>query len=272
MSIITISRGTMSGGKKLAEALADKLHYRCVSREIIIKAASEYGIPEEKLLEAIGKSPSIFQKLTFEKERYLAYIQAILCEYARDDNLIYHGNAGHFLLPGVSHVLRIRLLAEMPFRLKAAMEQFNFSEKEAIRYINRVDKERVKWTKFLYGKDWSSPELYDLVFNLGHSNLDFVCEMIIHAVKQPEFQATPQSSKAINDLLLASKLRAALAGNRNIRLDLLEICADDKIVEISGRVKSRKLLDDILEIAAALPGVEHVENSVQIDYHSSRVE
>jgi cytidylate kinase len=262
----------MSGGKKLAEALADRLQYRCVSREIIVEAASEYGIPEEKLLEAIGRSPSIFQKLTFERERYLAYIRAILCEYARDDNLIYHGNAGHFLLPGVSHVLRIRLVAEMSFRLKAAMEQFDFSEKEAMKYINKVDRERVKWTKFLYGKDWRSPELYDLVFNLGHSNLNFVCEMIVHAVKQPEFQATAQSIKAMNDLLLASKLRAALAGIHNIRLDLLEIRADDETVEISGRVKSRRLMDDILEIAGGMPEVKHVENKIQIDYHSYRVE
>ena len=262
----------MSGGKKLAEALADKLRYRCVSREIIVKAASEYGIPEEKLFEAIGKSPSIFQKLTFEKEQYLAYIQAILCEYAMDDNLIYHGNAGHFLLPGVSHVLRIRLVAEMSFRIKAAMEQFTFSEKEAIRYISRVDKERVKWTKFLYGKDWRSPELYDVVFNLGHSNLGFVCEMIVHAVEQPEFKSTAQSVKAMNDLLLASKLRAALAGIRNIRLDLLEIRVDDKSVEIRGRVESSKLLDEIMEIATRMPEIDHIENNVQIDYHSYRVE
>jgi cytidylate kinase len=272
MSIVTISRGSMSGGRKLAEALADRLHYRCVSREIIVEAASEFGIPEKKLLEAIGKSPSIFQKLTFVKERYLAYIQAILCEYARDDDLIYHGNAGHFLLPGVSHVLRVRLVAEMTFRIKAAIEQFSFSEKEAIKYINKVDKERVKWTKFLYGKDWRSPELYDLVFNLGHSNLDFVCEMIVHAVRQPEFQATAQSTKSMNDLSLASRLRAALAENRDIRLDLLEIRADDNTVEISGRVKSRRLLDDILEIAGGLPGVGRVENKIQIDYHSYRVE
>jgi cytidylate kinase len=272
MAIITISRGTMSGGKQLAEMLADKLHYRCVSREVIIKAASEYGVPENKLLEAIRKSPSIFQKLTFEREQYLAYIQAILCEYAKDDNLIYHGNAGHFLLPGVSHVLRVRLLAEIPYRIKAAMAQFNYSEKEAINYIKQIDRERVKWTKFLYGKDWRSPELYDLVFNLGRTDLDFVCELIAHAVKQPEFQATPKSIKAMNDLLLASKVRAALASMHNIRLDLLEIYADDKKVVISGKVKSQKLLDEILEIANGIPGVDTFENKVRVDYRGYGIE
>jgi cytidylate kinase len=272
MAIITISRGTMSGGKELAECLAEKLGYRCVSREIIVKAAEEYGVPEGKLIEAIRKSPSLFQKLTFDRERYLAFIQAALCEYAVNDNLIYHGNAGHFLLPGISHVLRVRLVADMPYRIKATMTQLNLSEEEAEKYIKSIDSERVKWTKFLYGRDWSSPELYDLVFNLERTDINFVCEMVKHAVAQPEFKATPQSAKAMKDLLTASKLRAALAAIPNIRLEYLDVRADDKTVIISGRAKSQKLMDDIMEIANNMPGLEKVENRIQVDYKSYGVE
>ena len=42
MAIITISRGTMSGGKKLAELLCQRLGYQCISREIIVEAAEKY--------------------------------------------------------------------------------------------------------------------------------------------------------------------------------------------------------------------------------------
>jgi cytidylate kinase len=272
MAIITISRGSMSGGKKLAEMLADKLGYKCISREIIIRSADSYGVPESKLFEAIQKSPSIFQKLTFAKERYLAFIQATLCEYAKDDNLIYHGHGGHFLLEGISHVLRIRILASMPFRIKAAVDQFKFSEKEAVKYITRVDKERVKWTKFLYGKDWRSPELYDIVFNLEGADLDFVCELVQHAVKQPEFQATPQSIKAMQDLLIASRVRAALARIPDIRLEHLAVRADGGLVTIRGRTKLQKISDDILETATSVPGVDKVENQVEIDYRGYEIE
>ena len=195
MAIVTVSRGTMSGGKKLAEMLADKLGYRCISREIIIKTADQYGVPESKLFEAIQRSPTIIQKVTFERERYLAFIQATLCEYAKDDNLIYHGHAGHFLLEGIDHVLRVRIVAEMTDRIKAAVEQFGFSDKDALKFIEKVDKQRVKWTKFLYGEDWRSPELYDIVFNLRGMDLKFACEMIKHAIEQPQFQTTPASAQ-----------------------------------------------------------------------------
>jgi cytidylate kinase len=272
MSIITISRGTMSGGKKLAEKLADSLGYRCVSREIIIRAADDYGVPEGKLFEAIQKSPSIFQKLSFERDRYLAYIQVSLCECAVGNDLIYHGNAGHFLLEGISHVLRVRLVADMPYRTKAAMEQFSFTEKEAVKYIERVDKGRVKWTNFLYGRDWRSPELYDLVFNLERTDFNFICDMVTHAVRQPQFQVTPQSAKAMNDLLMASRVRATLAGIPNLRLDHLGVVADGDLVTIRGKVKSQELLDAVLAAAKQAPGVGTVNGELQVDYRSYGVE
>lgn len=272
MAVITISRGTMSGGQRLAEMLADRLGYRCVSREIVIKAADDYGAPEEKLFEAVQKSLSIFQKLTFERERYLAYIQASLCEYAKDDKLIYHGHAGHFLLQGVSHVLRIRMVAGMPYRIKAAMAQLRLSEKDAAKYIERVDKERAKWTDFLYGCDWRSPELYDIVFNLEDTDIDFVCEMIAHAVEQPQFQVTTESATAMENLVTASRLRAALARISNVRLDQLMIEADGDTVTICGRVKSQQILDSILDVAIKVPGIDTVKNEAQVDYRSFGVE
>jgi len=272
MAIITISRGTMSGGKKLADMLAERLGYRCVSREIIIKAADDYGAPESKLFDAVQKSPSIFQKLSFERESYLAYIQASLCDYAKDDNMIYHGNAGHFLLQGVSHVLRLRLVAELPYRVSAAKEQLHLSDKDALKYIERVDKERVKWTNFLYGKDWRSPELYDIVFNLGNADLDFVCEMAAHAVTRPQFQATPESTQAMKNLSTASRVRAALAGIPNLRLDRLAVLADGGVVTLRGRVKSQKQLDTVLEMADKIPEIDKLENEIEVDYRSFGVE
>jgi cytidylate kinase len=262
----------MSGGRKLAEMLAENLGYRCISREVIIKTADAYGIAEGKLFEAIQKSPSIFQKFTLEREHYLAFIQATLCEYAKDDNLIYHGHAGHFLLQGIDHVLRVRIVLDMADRIKTAAEQFRFSDKDASKYIQRIDKERVKWTKFLYGKDWRSSELYDIVFNLGQMGHEFVCEMIRHAVAQPRFQATPDSRRAMSNLLIASRVRATLAGIPGMRLEYVDVQADGGKVVIRGRTKSQTLLEAMLDEAATVPGVEDVVVDVEVDYRDYKIE
>ena len=60
MPIITISRGSASGGILLAQGLAEKTGYRLVSREDIIQSASKYGVSSETLEEALLKPPGFF--------------------------------------------------------------------------------------------------------------------------------------------------------------------------------------------------------------------
>ena len=71
MPIITISRGAKSGGIEFAEMLAEKLGYRCMSREIVVESAKKYNILEETLLEELQKPPSFWQRLTRDKHRYI---------------------------------------------------------------------------------------------------------------------------------------------------------------------------------------------------------
>ncbi len=48
MSIITISRGSHSRGKEVAEKWAAKLNCECVSRDILLEACAEFNIAEIK--------------------------------------------------------------------------------------------------------------------------------------------------------------------------------------------------------------------------------
>ena len=106
MSIITISRGTFSGGRDLAECLAQKLGYPCISREVIVEAAERYGASEAALSLALNHPPSIIDRLKSERNRYIAYIRAVLCQRALEGDFIYHGYAGQHLLAGVHHLIR----------------------------------------------------------------------------------------------------------------------------------------------------------------------
>ena len=53
MAIITISRGSMSGGEALAACLAQRLWYRTLGREVLVAAAAELGISEDTLAQKI---------------------------------------------------------------------------------------------------------------------------------------------------------------------------------------------------------------------------
>ena len=67
MSIITISRGSYSRGKEVAEKVAAALGYECISRDILLEASDQFNIPEIKLVRAIHDAPSILERFTYGK-------------------------------------------------------------------------------------------------------------------------------------------------------------------------------------------------------------
>ncbi|MGB2929768.1 MAG: cytidylate kinase-like family protein, partial [Desulfobacterales bacterium] len=113
MSIITISRGSYSRGKEAAEKVAQELGYQCISREILLEASEQFHIPEIKLVRAIHDAPSVFDRFTYGKEKYIAYLHSALLKNVQKDNVVYHGLAGHFFLQEIPHVLKVRVIADL---------------------------------------------------------------------------------------------------------------------------------------------------------------
>ena len=125
MSIITISRGSYSRGKEVAEKVAAALGYECISREILLEASEQFNIPEIKLVRAIHDAPSILERFTYGKEKYVAYIKAALLKHVQKDNVVYHGLAGHYFLQEIPHVLKVRIIADLEDRIAEEMKREN---------------------------------------------------------------------------------------------------------------------------------------------------
>ena len=96
MAIVTISRGSYSRGKEVAEALAEKLGYECVSRDILLETCDEFSIPETRLIKALHDAPSILDRFSHGRERYISYFRAAFFNHMVKDNIVYHGLSGHF--------------------------------------------------------------------------------------------------------------------------------------------------------------------------------
>jgi cytidylate kinase len=227
MAIITISRGCYSHGKEIAEKVAAMLGYECVSREILIEASNFFHVPEMKLLRSLHDAPSILERITHGEEMYLSFVQAALLEHAKNDNLVYHGHAGHLLMPEISHVLKVRVVVELNQRIKFLQQKQKISREQAATFINKEDRERTHWTRYLYGIDINDPQIYDIVLHISRLTISGACEIICSMVQSATFKATPASTKAINDLALSSHIRAALQV-----LCKAEVSANDGIVRI----------------------------------------
>ncbi len=266
MAIITISRGSMSGGEALAQCLAKELGYPCVGREILVEAAAKLGVSEETLTKKFEKSPGLWGRLTSDRRLYVIAVQAALAEHARAGDLVYHGHAGHLLLRGIPNVLRVRLIAPLEMRVRAVMERQHLGHDAAADYIRAVDEERIRWTKFLYGVDWRDPSLYDLIVNLENMSIRTACAIISHAVQQPEYAMSDAIRRRLDDFHLACQVKVALASNPQTRGVEFEVQADQGVVDIFGEMPAAGMLartsqrgaEEIHRTAAAVKGVVSV--------------
>lgn len=261
MAIITISRGSFSGGVVLAECLSNRLGCRSIDRDAIIRRAAESGVSEEELQDALLKPPGFLEGFSHKRYRYLAVLQAALAEEVRTGYAVYHGNAGHLLLGGGGPVLRTRVIAPLDFRIAMAMARLKCSRNEALAYIHRVDPQRRKWVQYLYGIDWVDPSHYDLVINLEHVGIDQACRIIGNMARQRSFELTPDHLAWLENLLAASRLKARLALEpATVHLEF-EATADRGRVTLRGRQIKPEELEAIRAIARAVPGVAGLDLS-----------
>ena len=210
-------------------------------------------------MEALLIPPSLWDRFRHERRRYLVFVQAALCEKARKDCIIYHGNAGQLLLQGISHVLCIRLIASMSFRIQNIMEQRQMSRDEANRFIQNADRQRRDWTRSLYGKDWLDPNLYDLTINLKNMSVDGAANVVAAAARHEEFQPTEESLQAMANLLVASRVRAALVADEKTTSVDVGVKVEDGVVQLKGNVRPGSMVESITRVIGEVEGVRRVD-------------
>ncbi len=210
MAIITVSRGSYSKGREIAEKVADEMGYECVSRDVLLEASEHFNIPEIKLVRALHDAPAVLERFTHGKKQYIAYIKSAFLERVRNDNVVYHGLAGHFFLKGITHGLKVRIIADLDDRVRLEMEREGISSEEARNILKKDDRERRQWALSLYGIDTSDPSLYDLVIHVRKISVNDAVNLICHTAKLPNFGATPESRQAMEDAVLGARVESAI--------------------------------------------------------------
>jgi cytidylate kinase len=283
MPIVTISRESYTQAEEVAEKVARKLGFRCISREVLIEASEEFDVPEIKLLRAFRDAPLALDRFTFGKERYTAYIRVALLQQFQSDNVVYHGLAGHHLVEEIPHVLKVRIIGDLEERVKTVMrraEVFDqaasamngmpvpglkrpgtpgpISKERALGILKEIDEARRRWGLHLYGVDTQDPSLYDLVIHIGRLSADDAADLICRAAGMNRFQATAESQGAMDDLLLAARVK----GNLVDRHPRIVVTANEGAVYIALESGSSKEAKAIRDIVSQIPGIEKVDVNV----------
>src|SRR6266571_6203516 len=176
MAVITISRHPGSLGDTIARAIAERLHYRIVERDELVRLAERVGgsdVAWDRAPELGERSPSFWERLNEERRRYASVLRRVTTQLAEEGDVVIVGLGGGQLLKGLGNVLRLQVIAPMDVRLERVMERgFDdikgpLSRDRARDLIRHSDRESTGYMRYLFNIDWMDPQHWDLVINTG---------------------------------------------------------------------------------------------------------
>ena len=112
MAIITVSRGSMALGRRLAESLAAALGCPCIGREVVVQAAHRLGVSQDVVNRKMEQVPTYWERLTSDRKVYMMAMQSALMDQVTKGDFVYHSWAGQMLLSEIP-ALRVRVVAPL---------------------------------------------------------------------------------------------------------------------------------------------------------------
>ena len=261
MAVIVIFSGSYCRAEEVAKMVAQRLGYRCIGEELLEETANLYHVSREGLKRAMHGPPSVFSKFTHEKVRNVAYLRATLARYVKENNIVYHGFAGHLIPRDITHVLRVCIVASQEYRAALPMRSEGISAKEAQRIITRDDNECREWTKYLFDLGPWNMSLYDIKIPMHEGSVEKAGEMICDNVAKEALKTTPGSQQAADDFALAARVNVVLAEEGH-EVDVS--CDQGNLTVVINKyvLRLEHLEKELRRIAGAVTGVKSVHTRV----------
>jgi len=260
MPIIFISRGTMSGVYRLVDCLRERTGVRCICHEDLTKIVNKHGELANRIVDKLATATSAYAQFSELRWPYTVLMRNAMLQEILHDNIVYHGYSGHLILPSLCHFIRVRIEAPLSMRVEMTMARLKCDEEKALEYIRNEDDHRVKWARFMYAHDIRNTMLYDITLNLGHMTLEAACRVIENLMKEPAFQATPDSQAEVDRLYLATTIEEALVTDpRTASLEISVKVDKEAGIRLIGPYLDDQELDTVTRIATSIPDVDTVE-------------
>ncbi len=249
----------MSGALSIGECLSEHLGTRCLARENLLAAVNRLGEFATRVTARMEGAEAAYAEFSELRRPYLILMKQALLEQARKGGLVYFGYSGHLLLNPVRHFVRIRLISPMEVRVARTQERLGHSEAQARDYIRRVDRDRTRWARLMYGLDIRDTALYDLTLNFERMSREGACDLVRELMLLADFQATPESIRDVENDFLATEVLAALVSDSRTLSFELGATAADGVVRLEGPYLSEGDRETVFAIATTVPGVRGVE-------------
>jgi cytidylate kinase len=264
MSIVAISETTGSLGNEIGRKVSERLGYRFADREIIAKAAEQFGAELSDLRHGTEEKPTFWERLTDSQHQYRTYVDSIILEMASGDDVVLTGLAPVIVLRQAPHALRVRTNAPERLRANRLEQQQGLTREAALDLVRHTDHERATRVKFLYRVNVDDQLLYDVVLNTERLTTDEGARLIQEMVREQRFRTTPVSRSQLIDLSIVTRARASFMASPLLDPQRVAVSASGGCASLSGTVDTDEEYRLVQETVAKIPGVSQILNDIVV--------
>lgn len=183
MKIITISREFGSGGREFGKRLADVLGVPCYDHEIIEMIAAQHGFDKNYVTYVSERDIRVFYPTTIahrfmfphpdaqQSTKIISAQHQLMKELASQSDCIIVGRCADVILQEYNP-MNIFIYADQQSKLKRCQSRAEaneqLTEKEILRKMKQIDKERASYRELFTEQTWGKKEAYHLCINTSN--------------------------------------------------------------------------------------------------------
>lgn len=179
--VITISREYGSGGRFVGKLVSKKLGIPFYDKELISLSAKESGLSEQ-YIEEIDQKKKSATYINNNDDRLFIAEKEVINNLAKNSCVIV-GRCADYILKDNKDSVKIFLYSDSKSKEERAIKYYGLNEKNALKEIEKINKERAKHYKFYTDREWKNFDNYDFAFNVDKYGVEKTADNIVEIIK-----------------------------------------------------------------------------------------
>jgi len=253
MAILTVSGEYGSRGREIGRTVARALGYAFVNKEKILEDVRDAGEKwEQWAKEYDGRCPTTWERYDWSFQGFAALVQSAIFRHAANDRVVLMGRGANFLLAGMPHALRARVIAPLEARVAELAKRESLTEKAARWLIEKTDHERACFIYSLYRVRWDDPQQYDLNLNTAQTPVEESVKILIERLAERDLAKSEASQRDLEMRALAARVKAGIMTTPGLLLPTLDVKVDQGQLLVQGVIHNRAETTRVEEVAKTL--------------------
>lgn len=197
--IINIGRQIGSGGRVIAQQLAEEFGCTFYDRELLNLAAKESGF-SEKFFEQNDERKGFFKSLfhvhvpllgennfyknNFSQESLYLFQSEAIRKAADGGNCVFVGRTADYVLRDHKDTVNLFITANIDQRIQRVCKRRDCDRATARKFIKAVDDDRASYYNYYTGKAWGHAASYDLCVNSSILGIEGTTRFIADFIRQ----------------------------------------------------------------------------------------